>query len=120
MTTQVLNPVAGPKIRTALPGPNAKRVQLDFFYDYRTNVELYAKWQTFLNEHQPKTIIFWGQGDIFFTPAGGEAYLKDLSHAEMHRLNSGHFAVEDSLTYIVEKMKEFYGRILSEKRVDVA
>ena len=26
MTTQVLNPVAGPKIRTALPGPNAKRV----------------------------------------------------------------------------------------------
>ena len=26
MTTQVLNPVAGPKIRTPLPGPNAKRV----------------------------------------------------------------------------------------------
>ena len=56
-----------------LARPNAKRVQFDFFYDYRTNVELYAKWQTFLKKHQPKTIIFWGQGDIFFTPAGGEA-----------------------------------------------
>jgi hypothetical protein len=30
--------------------------------------------------------------------------------AEIHRLNSGHFAVEDSLTYITEKMKAFYGK----------
>ena len=91
-----------------LARPSAKRVQLDFFYDYRTNVELYAKWQAFLKNHQPKTIIFWGQGDIFFTPAGGEAYLKDLPEAEMHRLQSGHFAVEDHLNLISEKMKEFY------------
>ena len=55
--------------------PNAERVQLDLFYDYRTNVELYPKWQAFLRERQPKTIIFWGQDDIFFTPEGGEAYL---------------------------------------------
>jgi pimeloyl-ACP methyl ester carboxylesterase len=88
--------------------PNARRVQLDFFYDYRTNVELYPRWQKFLKERQPKTIIFWGQGDIFFTPAGGEAYLKDLPTAEMHRLQSGHFAVEDHLTLISGKMKEFY------------
>jgi pimeloyl-ACP methyl ester carboxylesterase len=60
-----------------LERPNAKQVQLDFFYDYRTNVELYGRWQDFLKENKPKTIIFWGQGDIFFTPAGGEAYLKD-------------------------------------------
>ena len=90
--------------------PNAKRVQLDFFYDYRTNVELYPGWQAFLRKHQPKTIIFWGQGDIFFTPEGGDAYLKDLPQAEMHRLNSGHFAVEDCLSFIVEKMIAFYER----------
>jgi hypothetical protein len=29
--------------------------------------------------------------------ASGEAYLKDIPKAEMHRLQSGHFAVEDSL-----------------------
>jgi pimeloyl-ACP methyl ester carboxylesterase len=91
-----------------LERPNAKQVQLDFFYDYRTNVDLYPKWQTFLKERQPKTIIFWGQGDIFFTPAGGESYLNDLPQAEMHRLESGHFAVEDCLDYIAENMKIFY------------
>ena len=88
--------------------PNAKRVQLDLFYDYRTNVELYPKWQAFLRERQPRTIIFWGQHDIFFTPEGGEAYLSDLPKAEMHRLDAGHFAVEDSLNEIAEGMHRFY------------
>jgi pimeloyl-ACP methyl ester carboxylesterase len=69
-----------------------------------------------LKSHQPKTIIFWGQGDIFFTPAGGEAYLKDLPAAEMHRLQSGHFAVEDHLELISEKMKEFYETKVCPKR----
>jgi pimeloyl-ACP methyl ester carboxylesterase len=93
-----------------LDRPNARRVQLDFFYDYRTNVALYPQWQAFLRKQQPKTIIFWGQDDIFFTREGGESYLKDIPNAEMHRLNSGHFAVEDSLTYIADNIKAFYAR----------
>lgn len=91
-----------------LQRPNAQRVQLDLFYDYRTNVALYPKWQAFLREHQPKTIIFWGEGDIFFTPEGGEAYLKDPPKAEIHRLDAGHFAVEDNLDFISEHMHSFY------------
>ncbi len=88
--------------------PTARRVQLDLFYDYRTNVGLYPKWQAFLRDRKPETLIFWGQNDIFFTPEGGEAYLVDLPEAEMHRLDSGHFAVEDSLELIVANMKRFY------------
>ena len=72
-------------------------MQLDLFYDYRTNAALYDTWQASLRERQPLTLIFWGQGDIFFTPAGGEAYLRDLPDAELVRLDSGHFAVEDNL-----------------------
>jgi pimeloyl-ACP methyl ester carboxylesterase len=88
--------------------PNAVRVNLNLFYDYRTNVELYPVWQEFLRKNQPKTIIFWGQKDIFFTPAGGEAFLKDLPKAEMHRLEAGHFAVEDNLEYISKEIHRFY------------
>ena len=88
--------------------PNARQVQMDLFYDYRTNVALYPKWQKFLREHKPKTLIFWGQNDIFFTPEGGEAYLKDIPEAEMHRLDSGHFSVEDCLEEIVTNMQRFY------------
>jgi pimeloyl-ACP methyl ester carboxylesterase len=88
--------------------PNARQVQMDLFYDYRTNVALYPKWQKFLHERQPETLIFWGQDDIFFTPEGGESYLKDLPNAEMHRLDTGHFAVEDCLDEIASNIRRFY------------
>jgi len=91
-----------------LQRPNATRLNLDLFYDYRTNVPLYPAWQALLRERRPATIIFWGQDDIFFTREGGDAYLADLPDAELHRLQAGHFAVEDHLDYIASHMKRFY------------
>ncbi len=91
-----------------LQRPDGRRLQIDLFYDYRTNVELYPEWQKFLRERQPLTIIFWGQDDLFFTRAGGEAYLNDLPEAEMYRLQAGHFAVEDCLDYISDNIHRFY------------
>src|ERR1700744_3762054 len=88
--------------------PNALRVNLDLFYDYRKNVELYPVWQEFLRKQKPTTLIFWGQTDIFFTKEGGEAFLKDVPDAELHRLEAGHFAVEDHLGYIAQETKRFY------------
>ncbi len=94
-----------------LDRPFARQVQLDMFYDYRTNVALYPVWQEWLRKNQPKTLIFWGQDDIFFTREGGESYLKDLPKAQMHRLQSGHFAVEDSLDLIAQEMISFHQRV---------
>ena len=96
--------------------PNARRVQLDLFYDYRTNVALYPVWQQFLRTRQPDTLIFWGQRDIFFTPEGGEAYLRDLPKAELHRLDSGHFAVEDRLDVIARNTHRFHDETVGARR----
>lgn len=97
--------------------PNARRVQLDLFYDYRTNVALYPAWQQFLRSRRPETLIFWGQRDIFFTPEGGEAYLRDLPGAELHRLDSGHFAVEDRLDVIATNIVRFFDERVAPGRV---
>jgi pimeloyl-ACP methyl ester carboxylesterase len=91
-----------------LARPNAARVQLDLLYDYRKNAELYTTWQASLRENQPLTKIFWGQGDLFFTPEGGEAFLRDLPNAELVRLDSGHFALEDCLEEIAGGIVQFY------------
>ncbi|HET6737783.1 MAG TPA: alpha/beta fold hydrolase [Kribbella sp.] len=91
-----------------LDRPNARRVQLDLLYDYRTNAERYVGWQARLRRDQPKTLIFWGQGDIFFTAAGGAAYLRDLPDAKLVPLDSGHFALEDCLPEIVAGINSFY------------
>lgn len=88
--------------------PNAVRINLDLFFDYRTNVELYPQWQQFLRAQQPTTLIFWGQDDVFFTPEGGDAFLRDVPQAELHKLQAGHFAVEDHLAYIAAHIKRFY------------
>jgi pimeloyl-ACP methyl ester carboxylesterase len=88
--------------------PYAVRINLDLFYDYRTNVALYPQWQKVMRDGQPKTLIFWGQHDPFFTPEGGEAFLRDLPEADLHRLNAGHFAVEDNLDFIAATMIRFY------------
>lgn len=100
-----------------LQRPHAWEIQLDLFYDYRTNPELYPKWQCFLKKYQSKAIIFWGQGDIFFTPVGGESYLNDLPNAEMHRLNAGHFATEDCVEYIAAGILSFYEKKSLQKAV---
>lgn len=100
---------------TTIQRPHGRQIQLDLFYDYRTNVALYPKWQEFLKQRQPDTIIFWGQDDIFFTREGGEAFLKDLPKAEMHRLEAGHFAVEDCLDYIAENIHWFYRDVVARK-----
>ena len=72
-----------------------------------------SQWHGFLKKQQPRTIIFWGQGDPFFTPEGGEAYLQDLPKAEMHRLAAGHFAAEDCLGYIAEHIHTFYEKVVA-------
>jgi len=88
--------------------PGRRDIQLDLLENYKTNPPLYATWQEFMRDHHPKTLIFWGQGDVFFTPAGGEAYLRDLPDAEMHRLEAGHFAVEDHVLEIATTIARFY------------
>lgn len=94
-----------------LARPHAHRVQLDLFYDYRTNAALYPAWQQRLRTNQPKTLVFWGQGDIFFTPEGGEAYLRDLPEARLVRLDAGHFAVENCLEQIAQGIKDFHAEL---------
>lgn len=91
-----------------LQDEHAERIQLDFFYDYRNNVAQYADVQAMFKRMQPKTQIFWGDGDIFFTPKGGELYLTILPDADFHWLKSGHFAIEDCGNYIADEMKRFY------------
>jgi hypothetical protein len=38
---------------------------------------------------------------------GAEAYLKDLPDAQLYFLETGHFALEEELDFIADKMNEF-------------
>jgi pimeloyl-ACP methyl ester carboxylesterase len=96
-----------------LDRPGNVEIQLDLFYDYRTNLGLYPRFQKFFRERQPPALIVWGKNDVIFPASGARAYLKDLPHAELHLLDTGHFALEDQGVEIARLMRAFLDRTLS-------
>ena len=72
--------------------PGRDQVMLDLLYDYQSNVALYPVWQNYLRAHTPPALLPWGRNDAFFPPEGARAYLDDLPGAELHLLDTGHFA----------------------------
>jgi pimeloyl-ACP methyl ester carboxylesterase len=85
-------------------------VQLDLFGDYKSNVELYPRWQEYLRESKPPILATWGKGDPFFGPAGAHAFRKDVPDAEIHLFNTGHFALETHYREIAALMRDFLSR----------
>jgi pimeloyl-ACP methyl ester carboxylesterase len=94
-----------------LSRPGQDQIQSDLFYDYRTNVASYPKWQAWLREQQPPTLVTWGAFDPSFTVAGAHAYAKDVRGAEVHVLEAGHFALDEAADEIAGLMRRFFGRI---------
>jgi pimeloyl-ACP methyl ester carboxylesterase len=107
-----VDPAAWEHDQAHLDRPGNVDIQLDLFYDYRTNVDLYPEFQRFFRERRPPTLIVWGQNDVIFPAPGAKAYLKDLPDAELHLLDTGHFALEDRGDEIAILMKDFFGRTL--------
>ena len=99
--------------QTLLDRPGIDEIMLDLFYDYRTNVALYPQFQAFFRTRQPPTLIVWGKNDAIFPAAGARAYLRDLPRAELHLLDSGHFALEDKGPEIAHLMRDFLDRTLT-------
>jgi pimeloyl-ACP methyl ester carboxylesterase len=46
--------------------PGQADIQSDLFYDYRTNVEDYPKWQAWMRERQPRLLVIWGKYESSF------------------------------------------------------
>jgi pimeloyl-ACP methyl ester carboxylesterase len=90
-----------------LDRPGNREIQLDLLRDYGTNVPLYPDFQAFFREHNPPTLIVWGKNDFIFPEAGAHPYLRDIPEAEMHILDTGHFALEDKLNVMVPLIHDF-------------
>lgn len=98
--------------QTFLDRPGNAEIQLDLFYDYRTNVPLYPQWQTYFREHKPATLVVWGKNDAIFVAAGAAPYKRDIPNADIHLLDTGHFALETHGHEIAKLIRDFLGRTL--------
>ena len=87
--------------------PGQAEIQSDLFYDYRTNIDAYPKWQTWMRENQPRLLVIWGKYESSFDPSEPEAYLQDVPKAEVHIVDGGHFALDTAADEIAALVREF-------------
>ena len=98
--------------QTFLDRPGNAEIQLDLFYDYRTNIPLYPQWQAYFRGHKPATLVVWGKNDAIFVAAGAAPYKRDIPNADIHLLDTGHFALETHGHEIAKLIREFLGRTM--------
>ena len=89
----IIDPAAYHLDHALLQRPKVMDAMLSYFYDYRTNVDLYPEFQKYLREKQPPVLAAWGRHDVSFIYPGAEAFKKDVKNVEVHLLDAGHFAL---------------------------
>jgi pimeloyl-ACP methyl ester carboxylesterase len=92
-----------------LSQPGQADIQSDMFYDYRTNVESYPRWQDWMRHRQPRLLVIWGKYDPSFDISEPEAYRRDVPEAEVHVLDAGHFALDTAANEIATLIRNFLG-----------
>jgi pimeloyl-ACP methyl ester carboxylesterase len=109
----LLDPTARTLDQVGLDRLGNREIQMDLFYDYRTNVPLYPQFQALFRKYQPPTLIVWGKNDLIFPPEGAAPYRRDLPNAETHLLDTGHFALETHGKEIARLIRTFLNANLS-------
>ena len=115
--TSLVSPDAWTVDQYRLDRPGNNEIQLDLFYDYRTNVDLYPAWQAYLRTYQPPTLVVWGKNDPIFPAQGAEPFKRDLTNLEFHLLDTGHFALETHGNEIAGLMRGFLKRNLRNNEI---
>ena len=90
-----------------LSQPGQIDIQIDLFYDYRTNVENYPRWQAWMREKQPRLLVIWGKYDPSFDFSEPEAYRRDVPNSEVHIVDGGHFALDTAADEIAALVGQF-------------
>ena len=93
--------------QSLLDRPGNNEIQLQLFYDYKSNPPLYPQWQEYFRKYQPPTLVVWGRNDIIFSKEGAIPYQRDLKDVQIHLLNTGHFALEEEGELIAELISRF-------------
>ena len=96
--------------------PGNKDIQLAILYNAMRDLDVFGDWQQYLRKHQPPTLITWGKNDGIFTVEGAELLKRDIPSAELHLLDTGHFALEEKVDRIGSLMREFLSRTSATRR----
>ncbi|MBN3268523.1 alpha/beta fold hydrolase [Bordetella bronchiseptica] len=91
--------------------PRRREIMVGLMEGLEDNLAWFPRYQAYLRERQPPTLIVWGVHDGYMPEAAARAYLRDLPEAELHLLPAGHWALETHLAPIVALTRAFLQRV---------
>ena len=92
--------------------PVRRKLSVELMEKLEQNLEWFPRYQAYLREHHPPTLIVWGPEDGYMPAESARAYLRDLPDAELHLLEgAGHWLLETHFDAALPLVRDFLARI---------
>jgi pimeloyl-ACP methyl ester carboxylesterase len=91
--------------------PRRREIMVGLMEGLKDNLQWFPRYQAYLRERQPPTLIVWGPQDKYMPEKSGRAYLRDLPQAEFHVLDGGHWLLESNFAEVRDLARKFLGRV---------
>jgi pimeloyl-ACP methyl ester carboxylesterase len=91
--------------------PVRSKVAVGLMEKLEENLTWFPRYQAWLRDHQPPTLIVWGPKDGYMPAESARAYHRDLPDAELHLIeNAGHWLLETHFDEALSLVREFLSR----------
>jgi pimeloyl-ACP methyl ester carboxylesterase len=87
--------------------PGLVDVQFRIFADYAQHVARFPEISAYHREHQPPSLLLWGQHDTYFEVDEVLAYGRELDRLDMHIWDGAHFLLETHHQECAALMRKF-------------
>ena len=103
------------QLHWSLMTPERREIAIGVIAGLKENLSWFPRYQAYLRQHRPPTLIVWGPQDGYMPEGAARAYLRDLPDAELHLLDGGHWLLETNLDEVVALSRDFLGRVQAER-----
>lgn len=91
--------------------PIRRQVAVELMEKLEANLAWFPRYQAYLRDHRPPTLIVWGPEDGYMPAAAAHAYRRDLPAAELHLLEgAGHWLLETHFDEALPLVRDFLSR----------
>jgi pimeloyl-ACP methyl ester carboxylesterase len=92
--------------------PARRQLCVGLMEKLEANVAWFPRYQRYLREQQPATLIVWGPQDGYMPAESARAYLRDLPKANLQLLDgAGHWLLETHFNQALPLVRDFLARV---------
>ena len=93
--------------------PVRRRISVRLMEKLEDNLAWFPRYQAYLREHRPPSLIVWGPEDGYMPVESATAYHRDLPDAELHLVEyAGHWLLETHFDEVLPLVRDFLARFM--------